>query len=187
MPQKRNPDGAELIRGKTGRVTGDLVALLTVLKGLPLAYNKDLQEDKEALFDAADTLGASLSLLPPMLLSLKWNRARMRQAVEDGFLNATDLADYLVKKGVVFREAHGIVGGLVRLAAERGIGLAGLSLSDLKAASTLIGDDVYETIGTEACLAAKDVPGGTAPHRVREALGAVRERLARARQDGTEG
>lgn len=179
MPQKRNPDGAELIRGKTGRVIGDLVTLLTVLKGLPLAYNKDLQEDKEALFDAADTLSACLRLLPPMLLSLKWNRARMRQAAVEGYTNATDLADYLVCKGVAFREAHGIVGGLVKLAVERGLGLADLPLADLQAACAAIGPDVYAALTVEACLAAKDVPGGTAPGRVRQALRVARARLAK--------
>ena len=180
MPQKRNPDGAELIRGKVGRITGDLVALLTVLKGLPLAYNKDLQEDKEALFDAADTLSLSLSLLPPMFLSLKWNRAHMRQAVEGGFLNATDLADYLVKKGIPFREAHAVVGRLVRTAAERGVGLTELPLSEMQAACPQIGEDVYAALSLDACLAARDVAGGTAPKRVVEAIRAARERVARA-------
>ncbi|MGE5529134.1 MAG: argininosuccinate lyase, partial [Patescibacteria group bacterium] len=181
MPQKRNPDGAELIRGKTGRIVGDLVAVLTVLKGLPLAYNKDLQEDKEALFDAADTLGASLRLLAPMLAGLVWNRERMRRAAEEGFLNATDLADYLVRRGLPFREAHAVVGGLVRKAAERGVGLADLTLDELRAASPLVGDDVLDALSLEACLAEKDVPGGTAPARVREALGKARERLERAK------
>ena len=181
MPQKKNPDGAELIRGKTGRVIGDLVALLTILKGLPLAYNKDLQEDKEALFDAADTLSGCLRLLPPMLQSLKWNRERMWQAVKDRFLNATDLADYLVRKGVAFREAHAIVGKLVRVAEERGIGLADLPLADLRAVSPVFGDDVYEALTVQACLAAKCVPGGTAPERVKEALQVAKERLTRKR------
>ncbi|MGE5550890.1 MAG: argininosuccinate lyase [Bacteroidota bacterium] len=181
MPQKRNPDGAELIRGKTGRVIGDLVTLLTVLKGLPLAYNKDLQEDKEALFDAADTIGGCLRLLPPMLRSLRWNYPRMRQAAVEGFLNATDLADYLVRKGMPFREAHGVVGRLVRTAVERGISLTDLPLSDLQAASPLIGEDAYAALSLEACLASKDVAGGTAPARVGGALAAARDRLARAR------
>lgn len=181
MPQKRNPDGAELIRGKAGRVLGDLVALLTVLKGLPLTYQKDLQEDKEALFDADDTLAASLALLPPMLLSLRWNRERMRAAASSGFLNATDLADYLVKKGMPFREAHEAVGRLVRSAEERGVGLEDLPLETMREVSALIDPDVYTALTLEACLAAKDVPGGTAPRRVREALAAARERLARAR------
>ena len=177
MPQKRNPDGAELIRGKSGRVVGDLVALLMILKGLPLAYNKDLQEDKEAVFDADDTLAGCLQILPPMLLTAHWNRGRMRAAVEEGFLNATDLADYLVRKGMAFREAHEVAGGLVRLAESRGTGLSGLALEDYQNASPLVDPDVYALLTPEACLAARDVPGGTAPARVREALRECRHRL----------
>ncbi|MGQ9780538.1 MAG: argininosuccinate lyase [Bacillota bacterium] len=183
MPQKKNPDGAELIRAKAGRVIGDLVTILTVLKGLPLAYNKDLQEDKEALFDAADTLGACLRILPPMLSSLRWNRDRMRRAAEEGFLNATDLADYLVRRGVPFREAHHLVGRLVRRAIERGVGLGGLSLEEMQEVAPCIGPDVYEALSLEACLAAKDVGGGTAPGRVKEALAKAKERLAKAREE----
>ena len=135
---------------------------------------------EEALFDAADTLSLSLSLLPPMFLSLKWNRAHMRQAVEGGFLNATDLADYLVKKGIPFREAHAVVGRLVRTAAERGVGLTELPLSEMQAACPQIGEDVYAALSLDACLAARDVAGGTAPKRVVEAIRAARERVARA-------
>lgn len=181
MPQKRNPDGAELIRGKAGRVFGDLMGLLTVLKGLPLAYNKDLQEDKEALFDADRTLAGCLDILPPMLLSLTWNREAMREAAAGGFANATDLADYLVRKGMPFREAHGAVGRLVRMAAEKGLGLQDLPLEAMQAVSPLIERDVYEALRLESCLAAKDVPGGTAPNRVQEALRQARARLAEAK------
>ena len=177
MPQKRNPDIAELVRGKTGRVTGDLVALLTSVKGLPLAYNRDLQEDKEPLFDAADTLLGSLEMMAGMVASLSFQPERMRAAAEGGFLLATELADHLAARGVPFREAHGIIGGLVESALADGKELRDLTLEDYRQASDHFGDDVVG-ITAEAAIAKRDVAGGTAPTRVRDAVAAARARLA---------
>jgi argininosuccinate lyase len=177
MPQKKNPDAAELIRGKTGRVYGDLMAVLTVLKGLPLAYNKDMQEDKEALFDAIDTLKGCLSIFTPMLQTMEFRRERMLAATKDGFLNATDLADYLVAKGLPFRSAHSIVGKLVQYCLEQHKRLEELSLEEFHAASTLIENDVYETLDIESVVAVRNSYGGTASRQVQTQLDAAIEWL----------
>jgi len=170
MPQKKNPDVAELMRGKSGRLYGNLVAVLTVMKGLPLAYNSDMQEDKEAWFDSVDTLEAILAVAPPMLASLTFRADRMRQAAGEHFATATDLADYLVKKGLPFREAHEVVGRIVRHAIEAGTTLEALGPEALRRFSPLIGDDVISAITVEASLRARAVSGGTAPDAVRRAL-----------------
>ncbi len=173
MPQKRNPDIAELVRGKTGRVMGDLVALLTSVKALPLAYNRDLQEDKEPLLDAADTLLGNLEMMAGMVPTLEFNAERMRAAAESGFLLATELADYLAAKGVPFREAHGIVNGLVENAIASGKELRDLTIDDYHRASEHFEQDVLD-ITVETAVAKRDVIGGTAPNRVREAIAAAR-------------
>lgn len=177
MPQKKNPDVAELVRGKTGRVYGDLVTLLVVMKGLPLAYNKDLQEDKERVFDAVDTLAGCLRVFAPMLASATFCGERMAAATKAGFLAATDVADYLAKKGLPFREAHAVVGRVVRYAQEVGKGLEELSSEEWQSFSPLFAEDVRAVVTMTACLAARDVPGGTAPSRVKEALISARSRL----------
>ena len=175
MPQKKNPDVAELARGKSGRVIGHLMGLLTVMKGLPLAYNKDMQEDKEALFDTVDTAKAVLAVIAPMITSLQVNKERMKNACSRGFLNATDLADYLVRKGVPFRRAHEIVGQAVLACIERNIGLCEMPLAELQVMAPEVDEDVYAAISLEASVGARRVIGGTAPEAV--AVG-----LARARQ-----
>jgi argininosuccinate lyase len=176
MPQKKNPDVPELVRGKTGRVNGHLVGLLTLMKGQPLAYNKDNQEDKEPLFDTVDTLCDTLRVFTGMLDGLTVNRDAMRRAAAEGFATATDLADYLVKKGVPFREAHEAVARAVRSAAAQGKDLAALELDALRQFSPLIADDVYRVLSLEGSLAARDHIGGTAPAQVHAAV-------ARARRD----
>jgi argininosuccinate lyase len=176
MPQKKNPDVAELARGKTGRVYGDLMALLTTMKALPLAYNRDLQEDKEALFDGVETLLSTLEVFTGMLKTLKINEANARKSLEKGYILATDLADYLVKKGRAFRVAHEIVGNLVSYAVEKDKPLAELTLAEYKQFCALFEDDVFE-ITIESSLAARDVPGGTAPRQVGKALSAAKKSL----------
>ncbi|HET9489451.1 MAG TPA: argininosuccinate lyase [Methylomirabilota bacterium] len=170
MPQKKNPDVAELIRGKSGRLAGNLVAVLTTMKGLPLAYNSDMQEDKEPLFDSADTLEAIFTVLPPLLRSLTFRTERMRLAAGEHFATATDLADYLVRRGVPFREAHEIVGGVVRHALAAGKTLTSLSLDELRRFSDRFADDVAAALSVDAALRARAVTGGTAPEAVRRAL-----------------
>jgi argininosuccinate lyase len=177
MPQKKNPDSMELVRGKAGRVFGDLTALLTTLKGLPLAYNKDMQEDKEAVFDAFDTTAISIEVSTIVLRNLSLNRERMRAAAAKGMLNATELADYLVRKGVPFREAHEIVGRAVLRAIESGVELGDLPLDDLRALSDKIDSDVSKCLALEQTLATKAQLGGTAPQRVAEALASARKLL----------
>jgi argininosuccinate lyase len=174
MPQKKNPDVAELIRGKSGRLYGNLMAVLTVMKGLPLAYNSDMQEDKEAWFDSIDTLEALLRVTPPMLASLTFSADRMRRAAGENFATATDLADYLVRKGLPFRQAHEVVGRIVRHAIETGSTLETLPLATLRGFSALIGDDVASAITVDASLRARAVTGGTAPDAVRRALAHAR-------------
>ena len=178
MPQKKNPDVPELIRGKTGRVNGHLIALLTLMKGQPLAYNKDNQEDKEPLFDTVDTLTASLRVFGEMLGGIKVNAAAMRKAAQEGYATATDLADYLVKKGVPFREAHEAVAQAVRFAEGRGCDLAELNLSELQQFSPLIGADVFAALTLEGALKARSHIGGTAPARVKAAIVKARKSLA---------
>jgi argininosuccinate lyase len=179
MPQKKNPDVPELMRGKTGRVYGSLVALLTVIKGQPLAYNKDNQEDKEPLFDAADTLRDVLAVLAEMLPGVKARPERMRAALREGFATATDLADYLVRKGVAFRDAHEIVARAVREAERAGVDLARMPFSTLPKFSSKIGRDVTRFLTLEGSVAARDHVGGTAPKQVRAAVARARKRLAR--------
>lgn len=179
MPQKKNPDVAELIRGKTGRVYGSLIAVLTMLKGLPLAYNKDLQEDKEPLFDAVDTLKACLEVFVPMLASLKVDRQRLAESAA-GRLDlslATDLADYLVGKGVPFRTAHHLVGQIVAYCVEQKRPLRQLSLAEYRQFSEAFAEDVYQVLDVKAALARRAVYGAPAPQRVREALARAWERL----------
>lgn len=178
MPQKKNPDSMELVRGKAGRVFGHTISLLTMLKGLPLAYNKDMQEDKEAVFDAFDTTNSCLDVTALVLRNLKLNEARMRRAASQGMMNATELADYLVRKGVAFREAHATVGRIVVKAIERGVELSELSLDELCSFSDVIDSDVFEALTLEETLATKSIVGGTAPERVSEALLVARESLS---------
>jgi argininosuccinate lyase len=169
MPQKRNPDAAELIRAKTGRVVGASVALLTVMKGLPLAYSKDMQEDKEQVFDAADTLALALAACAGMMEDLQTDPARMREAAGAGFATATDLADWLVRaRGLPFREAHHVTGALVALAERRGCGLEDLSLDDMRAVFPAMTAEVRDVLGVDASVASRISQGGTAPERVRE-------------------
>lgn len=152
MPQKKNPDIAELVRGKTGRVYGALISLLTTMKGIPLAYNKDMQEDKELSFDAIDTVKGCVSLFKGMIDTMKFNPARMEDSAKKGFTNATDAADYLVKKGIPFRDAHGIVGQLVLLCIDKGIALDDLSLDEYKKISPVFENDIYDAISLKTCV-----------------------------------
>lgn len=177
MPQKKNPDVAELVRGKTGRVYGDLIGILTMLKGLPLAYNKDMQEDKEALFDAVDTLKGCIGIFIPMLQTVVFKREKMLDATKDGYLNATDLADYLVAKGLPFRSAHSIAGKLVHYCIEKQKRLEDLTLEEFQAASTLIDKDVYEKLDIQNVVAIRDSYGGTSHKQVRIQLNAAMEWL----------
>ena len=177
MPQKKNPDITELVRGKTGRVYGDLMTLLTAMKALPLAYNKDMQEDKEALFDPIDTADLSLSVLEPMLRTATFHPDNMRKAAAAGFINATDCADYMVRKGVPFRDAYGIVGRLVRHCIENDRTLETLSLEEYREFSPVFDADVYPAIDLLACVSLRDIPGGPAPGRVRETIEATRNAI----------
>jgi argininosuccinate lyase len=170
MPQKKNPDVPELVRGKTGRVYGHLMSLLTVIKGLPLAYNRDLQEDKEALFDTVDTVCASVEIMAALVAKLVPRKEHISRIVTQGFLTATDLADYLVKRGMPFRQAHSVVGKAVSQCISQGKELTDLSLEDLKAFSSLIDKDIFETLSVEGSVGTRRCPGGTAPERVAEAL-----------------
>ena len=176
MPQKKNADVAELARGRTGRVVGELVAMLTTLKGLPLAYNRDLQEDKASVMAARDVVVPSLRIFAAMVPALRFDLERMRAAAGGGFSLATDIADYLVKKGMPFREAHGVVGALVRECEARACELHELPFDVYRSASALFEEDVLR-LDVDAALAARDVPGGTAPRRVREAAQALRASL----------
>ena len=172
MPQKKNPDIAELVRGKTGRVYGALISLLTTMKGLPLAYNKDMQEDKELTFDAMDTVKGCLALFTGMLDTMKFNGDVMETSAKNGFTNATDAADYLVNHGVPFRDAHGIIGQLVLLCIDRGISLDELPLEDYKEISPVFQQDIYEAISMKTCVEKRNTlgaPGGEAMERVIEA------------------
>ena len=178
MPQKRNPDVAELARGKTGRVVGHLMALLTLMKGQPLAYNKDNQEDKEPLFDTVDTLSDTLRIMAEMVGGITVKADAMERAARRGYATATDLADYLVKKGLPFRDAHEAVAHAVKLALARGVDLAELPLAELKAAHPLIGDDAPQVLTLHGSMKARTVVGGTAPEQVRARIAAHRARLA---------
>ena len=177
MPQKKNPDLPELIRGKTGRVYGHLMSLLTTMKGLPLAYNKDMQEDKEPLFDTVDTVTLSLDIMTRLLYEISFNEEAMKRAVDRGYLAATDLADYLVTKGVTFRKAHDAVGKLVLYAMEQKKELHELTLDEMKQFARQIDKDVYEWLNLLGCVKRRNTPGGTGPDRVRESLRRARKEL----------
>ena len=177
MPQKKNPDVPELVRGKTGRVYGHLFGLLTLMKGQPLAYNKDNQEDKEPLFDTVDTVTHCLRAFADMVPHLRPNHRAMRESALKGFATATDLADYLVRKGMPFRDAHEVVGKAVRLGIDTDRDLSALHLEELKALAPIIEANVYEVLTLEGSLSARDHAGGTAPAQVRAAIKAARERL----------
>ena len=177
MPQKKNPDVPELVRGKSGRVVGHLMALITLMKSQPLAYNKDNQEDKEPLFDTVDTLAGCLRAFGDLVPTISVRRERMREATRAGFTTATDFADYLVRLGVPFRDAHAVVGAAVRQAIARGIELGDLGLEELQALEPRINAEVYAALDLDTALAARDHRGGTAPGRVRAACAAARIRL----------
>ena len=177
MPQKKNPDVPELVRGKTGRVYGHLLSLLTLMKSQPLAYNKDNQEDKEPLFDTVATVKGSLRVYADMIPTLQVNRTAMRQAAQQGFTTATDLADYLVRKGLPFRDAHEIVGQAVRYCIDNQCDLAQLTLTTLKNFSPLIESDIYDILTLEGSIAARNHFGGTAPEQVRNAIQRLRQRF----------
>ncbi|SHN54899.1 argininosuccinate lyase [Desulfovibrio litoralis] len=170
MPQKKNPDVAELMRGKVGRVYGDLFALLTTLKGLPMTYNRDLQEDKQPFFDANQTVSHSIQLMTGMIGELTFNPQKMYKALKQGFLNATELADYLVGKGIAFREAHHITGSAVALAEEKNLTLEDLQLSELQSLCSLIDSDVYEVLKVENAVARRNTPGGTGEKSIKAQL-----------------
>lgn len=178
MPQKKNPDVAELVRGKTGRVYGNLVGLLTVLKSLPLAYNKDMQEDKEGMLDTVRTLDGALQLFAPMIATMKVNKERMRQAVNQDFSNATDIADYLVHKGLPFRQAHEVIGKLVLYCIQHKKYLLDLEIGEFHQFSKLFGDDIYSVLEPENVVNARNVYGGTASVQVSEAIGRADAHLA---------
>ncbi|GHD41429.1 argininosuccinate lyase [Thalassobaculum fulvum] len=178
MPQKRNPDAAELVRGKAGRVLGAFTALSLVMKGLPLAYSKDMQEDKEPVFDAIDTLGLCIAAMTGMIADMEANPAAMRRAVEAGFPTATDLADWLVREaGLPFRDAHHVAGRLVKEAETRGCGLADLPLDVMQAAHPALDERIYQVVSVEASVNARTSYGGTAPERVREQVAEARRRF----------
>ena len=177
MPQKRNADMAELIRGKTGRVYGDLLGLLTTLKGLPLAYNKDMQEDKEGVFDACDTVKMCLQILAPMLATMEVRKDKMLQAAQEGFINATDLADYLVKKGMPFRSAYKIAGQMVAKCMQTGSVLETVPLEEYRTVSELFEEDLYEAIDLRTCMEKRSSVGGTSVASVERQIAAVREVL----------
>lgn len=178
MPQKKNPDIPELVRGKTGRVFGDLINILSMMKSLPMAYNRDMQEDKFPLFDGVDTLKAVIDIYIRMLPTMELREERMRESCEKGFLNATDMADYLVAKGMPFRKAHSVVGRAVAHALERGKELQDLSLGELKAFSDLVDQDLYEALSVESMINRRTSAGGTARKNVEEAVRKAFERLA---------
>ena len=180
MPQKKNPDAAELVRGKTGRVLGHFVGLATVMKGLALAYSKDMQEDKEAIFDTADTIQLMLAASEGMVQDMKPNAEALAEAAGHGFSTATDLADWLVRAaGLPFREAHHVTGRAVRAAEEKGCDLADLSLAEMQAVDARITSDVFSVLTIEASVASRTSQGGTSPERVREQVAEWRERLAK--------
>ncbi|MDD6058270.1 MAG: argininosuccinate lyase, partial [Clostridiales bacterium] len=180
MPQKKNPDIAELVRGKTGRVYGALLSLLTTMKGLPLAYNKDMQEDKELAFDAMDTVKGCTLLFRDMLATMRFQKEKMRASANHGFTNATDAADYLVNRGVPFRDAHGIVGQVVLFCIERGIAIDDMSLTELKSISPVFEEDVYEAISMETCVNKRLTVGAPGKAAMEQAIAAGREYLKKS-------
>ncbi|MBO6197003.1 MAG: argininosuccinate lyase [Butyrivibrio sp.] len=178
MPQKKNPDIAELVRGKTGRVYGDLMSLLTTMKGIPLAYNKDMQEDKEAAFDAMDTVRNCLTLFTDMLATLKFNRDNMEKSATKGFTNATDAADYLVNKGMPFRDAHSVIGRLVLACIDKGCAIDDLSLSELKEFSELFDEDIFDAISLKTCVEKRLTVGAPSPDVMKKVIEANDEFLS---------
>jgi argininosuccinate lyase len=179
MPQKRNPDAAELVRGHSGRIVGALTSLMVTMKGLPLAYSKDMQDDKEPVFEARDLLILSLEALAGMVSTLEFVPERMREAAASGFSTATDLADWLVREtNVPFREAHHVTGRVVKLAEEQGCGLADLPLAALQEIDARIDDRVFSVLSVEASVASRTSYGGTAPERVREAIAKAKDELS---------
>ena len=183
MPQKKNPDIAELVRGKTGRVYGALVSLLTTMKGIPLAYNKDMQEDKELTFDAIDTVKGCLALFTGMLDTMKFNKERMRKSANNGFTNATDAADYLVNHGVPFRDAHGIVGRIVLYCIEKNIAIDDMSLEELKAISPVFENDIYDAISMETCVNKRLTIGAPGKEAMEKVIAIEKEYLSEEWQD----
>lgn len=175
MPQKKNPDFAELIRGRTGKVYGSLIALLTMMKGLPLSYNRDMQEDKESLFDSYDTVISCVNVFTKMISSAEWNCDTMSVSCDGGYLNATDIAEYLVKKGMPFRTAHGVAAKAVRIAIEKQRRLEDLDISDFKSCSDLISEDIYSRITKDACVNARNLTGGPSSERVKEQILLLKE------------
>ena len=186
MPQKKNPDIAELIRGKTGRVYGALMSLLTTMKGLPLAYNKDMQEDKELSFDAMHTAEVCTSLFTQMLSTMKFNKEAMEKSAVNGFTNATDAADYLVNKGVPFRDAHGIIGRLVLYCIDKGVGIDVLSMEELKAVSDKFEPDIYDAVSLKTCVEKRLTLGAPGPEAMREVIRLHKAYLKGDWQKGTE-
>jgi argininosuccinate lyase len=178
MPQKKNPDIAELVRGKTGRVYGDLMSLLTTMKGIPLAYNKDMQEDKEAAFDAMDTVRNCLTLFTDMLATLKFNKDNMEKSATKGFTNATDAADYLVNKGMPFRDAHSVIGRLVLACIDKGCAIDDLSLSELKEFSELFDEDIFDAISLKTCVEKRLTVGAPSPDVMKKVIEANDEFLS---------
>jgi argininosuccinate lyase len=183
MPQKKNPDLLELTRGKTARIIGDVTALLVAMKGLPLAYNKDLQETQEPLFDAADTVMGLLRLVTGWMKAVDFNYERMQEAAQTGFMNAWAAATYLVQRAVPFRLAHEQIGKAVQLCLEKDCELQDLSLEDLRRLNPLFDPDFYDCLKLQSVLAIHDVPGGTAPARVRQAIAAARQKIGSMRED----
>ena len=178
MPQKKNPDIAELVRGKTGRVYGALMSLLTTMKGIPLAYNKDMQEDKELTFDAIDTVENCVTLFTGMLRTMKFRKERMAASAMNGFTNATDAADYLVGKGVPFRDAHSIIGRLVLYCVEKGTSIDRLSLDELRGISDKFEEDIYMAVSLETCVEKRLTIGGPGPEAMRKVIEKHKEYLA---------
>ena len=170
MPQKKNPDVAELIRGKSGRVYGDLVSILTTMKGIPLAYNKDMQEDKECIFDAIDTVKLCIPVFEKMISTMKINKERMYRGAGGGFTNATDAADYLVKKGMPFRQAHEVIGKMVAYALNENKALSELTIDELRSCSDIIEDDIYDAISLETCVKERNITGGPAGEAVKKSI-----------------
>jgi argininosuccinate lyase len=178
MPQKKNPDAAELVRGHAGRIVGCAVSLMVTMKGLPLAYSKDMQDDKPPVFEAAGLLGLSIAAMTGMVAATEFRTDRMRQAAELGYATATDLADWLVREaGVPFREAHHVTGSAVKLAESKGVALEALPLAELQAIDARIGEGVYKALSVEASVAARASHGGTAPAEVRKRIAEAREAL----------
>ncbi|MCQ2593327.1 MAG: argininosuccinate lyase [Treponema sp.] len=175
MPQKKNPDFAELIRGRTGKVYGDLIALLTMMKALPLAYDRDMQEDKDSLFDACDVVLSCVKVFTQMISTAKWNLEKMEDACKGGYLNATDVADYLVRKGMPFRTAHGVSAKAVRISIEKNCELEDLSMKEWKSCSDLIEDDIYSVISAKACVEARKTIGGPSSEKVSEQISELKQ------------